>query len=206
MLTIDALPKYCITLPEKPERTEAAIKHFSEGGLENVTMVSGIHGEGFGLDTKFLYEVDNPGSGFKIGPSVVGIWLSHWMLWLAATLMEHEHVMILEDDAQLLSNWKKRTAQALEDVPPDFDWLFIGSCCAGSAKKTLVKGEVWDARYPVCFQAYIISKAGARKLVETQRKCYAPIDVSAVFHSFKAMRVFTLFPMAINQFNTEIPP
>lgn len=205
-MTIDSIPKYCITLPEKPERTAAALKHFEEEGLENVSMVQGIYGEGFGLDTKFLYEVDNPGTGFKIGPTTVGIWLSHWMMWFAASLMEHEHVMIFEDDAMLLPGWKGRVVQALYDVPPDFDWLFIGSCCAETAKRTHVKGQIWDVRYPMCFQAYIISKAGAKKLVETQRKCYAPIDASVTFHSFRSMKVFTLLPMAINQFNTEIPP
>ena len=204
-MNLSSIRRLCLTLPEKPHRKEAALKHFTESGLSYVEFVDGVNGEVSGLGTKFPYEVDAPGSGFNIGHHCVGVWLSHWVCWQLVAHGNLAHALILEDDAQFAPDWKVRVNQALEDVPQDFDWLFIGSCCANRAGNQLVKGEVWDVRYPMCFQAYIVSKEGAKKLLKTQRKVYAPIDISTTFHSFNDMKVFTLLPSAVSQYNTIIP-
>lgn len=203
-MIIDHIPKFCLTLPEQAFRRERAERHFAENQVGHVNYIEGVNGPKFGLETKFPYEVDAPGSGFNMGPRCVGIWLSHWIAWQIACQLPSHHAMILEDDAKFDPNWKERTNLALLDVPADFDWLFIGSCCSARPGNTLIKGEVWDVRYPMCFQAYIISKKGAALLLGTQRKVYAPIDISTTFHSFSLMKVYTLLPTAVFQFDTVI--
>lgn len=198
------LPTFCLTLPEKPERTANARQHFADMGVGDVTFIDAINADTFGLLTKFPYEVDNPGSGFNIGPHCVGIWLSHWMTWLACSMRPESHFFILEDDAKFDPDWQSRMGKALQDVPPDFDWLFIGSCCASAKKRRHIQGEVYDVRYPCCFQAYVLAKKAIPHLLRTQRKVYAPIDISVIFHSFAELKVYTLYPMAVRQFNTEI--
>lgn len=198
------IPKLCITLPESPERAVSAAAHFTEAGVDGVRFVPGINGPVSGLGTAFPYEVDNPGSGFNIGQKYVGVWLSHYMLWQAVTLMNHPHVMILEDDAKFHPGWKDRVDKAIIAAPHDFDWLFVGSCCTVGHPTRHISGEVFEVKYPMCFQAYILSKKGAEYLVKTQRKVYAPIDISTIFHSFPAMKVYTMIPRAVSQFNTVI--
>lgn len=205
MKTIEEIPKYCITLPEKSQRGTSAQDHFAAIGLSGVQFVSGVSGEISGLRTLFPYEVDNPGSGFNIGPHCVGIWLSHYCMWFAGSLMEHEHILIMEDDVRFHSDWNHRINQALQDVPADFDWLFLGSCCAKSCgHKHRVSGEIWDIRYPMCLHAYIVAKKALVHILSTARKCYAPIDIHLTFHSFDKLKVYTLLPRVADQFNTDI--
>lgn len=203
-MIIDHIPKFCLTLPEQAFRRERAERHFAENQVGHVNYIEGVNGPKFGLETKFPYEVDAPGSGFNMGPRCVGIWLSHLIAWHVVNQLPSDHALILEDDAKFDANWKPRVDQALQDVPSDFDFLFIGSCCVGGSVAYHVRGEVWDVRWPMCFQAYVVSKNGARILIETQRKVYAPIDISTKFHSFPKMKVYTLNPMAVWQFDTEI--
>ena len=204
-MTIDTIRKFCITLPERPQRKAAAIDHFHQNGLYGVQFVDGIYGEGFGLVTKFPYEVDAPGSGFNMGTHCVGIWLSHWMLWFAMSLLPDPCALILEDDAKLLPGWKDKVNQALADVPPDFDWLYIGSCCAEDKKISKVKGDIWRLNSAQCFHAYVINKKCIQHVLATQRKCYAPIDISVTFHSFEGLNIYAVLPRLIEQHNTEIP-
>jgi len=194
---------YCITLPEYPTRMEAVRSYFLSNGLQ-VKFFYGIHAERFGLYTGWRYDVDHPGTGYHIGGKNVGCWLSHYMLWSALTLAEGDHFMVLEDDAEFCPNWRTRMDQALADVPPDFDMLYVGSCNCGDKPKTQVKGEVWDVRYPFCTHAYIVARKALPVLIATQRKVYAPIDCSMTFHSHPLLKVYTVLPRIFNQKNTFI--
>ena len=196
----------CITLPENPERAEAAKQHFAERGLNNVEFFNGIHAEKFGLKCDHPYMVDRkPGDElFFMGYKPTGCFLSHYMLWSALTLCPDEHVLILEDDCNFDADWAIKFEQALQDAPPDFDWLFIGSCCTQGNSITHIKGNIYDVRYPMCTHAYVIAKKALPHILATNRDCYAPIDISLLFHSFNKMKVYTVLPRIANQFNTEI--
>jgi GR25 family glycosyltransferase involved in LPS biosynthesis len=200
------LPRtFCITLPETPDRTEKARTHFDSVGLV-VEFFNGIHAEKFGLKTIFPYEVDHPGSGFNIGFKPVGIWLSHFMLWSALSLQSESHFLVLEIDAKFPSDWRGRVEKALQDTPPDFDMLYIGSCCCEGRPQRRVKNDVWDVRYPLCTHAYIVAKKALYTILMTQRKCYAPIDIGLAFHTLPQLKVMTVLPRIIEQFDTIIPP
>jgi GR25 family glycosyltransferase involved in LPS biosynthesis len=196
---------FTLTLPETPERTEKARAHFRERNVDT-QFFNGIHAEKFGLKTVFPYEVDNPGSGFNIGFKPTGIWLSHFMLWSALTLLHDEYYMILEVDAQFPVDWHSRLTKALNDCPRDFDMLYVGSCCCAGMPKTHIAGEVWDVRYPVCTHSYIVAKKALPVLISTQRKVYAPVDVSLVFHTLKLLKVYTILPSVCSQLDTILSP
>ncbi len=196
----------CITLMEHEERKQKAIKHFSEVGLNDVEFYEGINAEKMNINGTKPYmrdrkEGDEP---FFIGTKPTGIFLSHYSLWSALTLMPQEHTLILEIDANFVDDWWEKTEQALKDVPQDFDWLFLGSCCT-SRPRTHIKGCVWEVKYPMCFQAYVVAKKALPHLLRTNRDCYAPIDISTTLHSFKEMKVYTVLPRIVSQFDTDIP-
>lgn len=200
------LKTFVITLPEKPDRTKACLEHLKARGLTDFTFFMGWHGQSMGLSTKWTYEVDNPGTGFSIGPIPTGIWCSHYALWQGLNLLPDEHFMVFEDDVKLPENWMPKVSQAISDSPKDFDALYIGSCCAGNRPMTHIKGDVYEVKYPLCTHAIIWAKKALPVLVETQRKIYAPIDISLTFHPFKQLKVYTVLPRICDQFNTELPP
>lgn len=196
---------FCVTVQEMPEKWEFISKHFKERGIE-VEPFGGISANFSGLVTEYTYEVDAPGSGWKIGRKPVATWLSFYMLWSAMNLLDDPYFWQLEWDCRFPDNWRPRVERALRDVPPDFDLLFIGSCCAQMASNVHIKGEVWDVRYPQCGHSIIIAKKALPVLLRTQRKVYAPLDISVKFHSCPHLKVYTVLPRICDQFETLIPP
>lgn len=194
----------CLTLAETPQRDAAARIHFAERGLEDVSFYHGIHGLSSGLDTRFLYEQDLPGCGFKINHNVIGIWLSHRSLWAALELLDDEHFFVIENDAQFEPNWKARFDQAVLDAPPDFDFLFIGHCCVAGKPKTHIEGEVWEVLYPMCNHACIIAKKCLPFLIKACSRCWAPLDCQLMLEAFPHLKVYCLLPSAVGQFNTGL--
>lgn len=185
-------------------------QHFAERGVE-AQFFYGINAPKLGIHTTNPYLLDGPvppgEAPYNIGPKAVGCWLSHRALWAALWLLPDEHVLVLEDDVIFPVDWHIRLGNALRDVPPDFDVLYVGSCCAQDKGKTSIRGEVWDVRYPFCTHGYVVAKKALSALMETQDAagCYAPIDISLALHSFPKLKVYTVLPRILSQVtgNTE---
>ncbi len=195
---------FVITLPENPERIERARQHLRERGVD-FYLFNGIHGEKFGLRTVFPYDVDNPGGNYFIRFKSIGNILSHYMLWGALNLLHDDMYMILEDDAQFPEDWHARVVAALRDVPPDFDMLYIGSCCCSGKPQTHTKGDVISVS-PLCTHAYIVAKKALPVLLKTQRKVYAPVDIAISLHAHPYLKVFAVLPRIVDQFDTVLAP
>lgn len=196
---------FCLTLPESPHRKEAARVHFEERGLR-VEFFDGIHAEKFGLRTVHPYEIDHPGTDYKMGPSSVGNCLSQIMLWGALSVLWDDHFLVLEDDARFQPDWHKRMIGAMNDVPQDFDMLYIGSCCTQTKNPLRVKGDVFTVHWPMCTHAYIVARKAIPVLLATQRKIYAPIDISLSLHSLPLLKVYTVLPRIVDQAGTTLEP
>lgn len=199
----------CITLPEKPERRNQAQAHFAERGV-NAEFFIGINGQKMGItntpDHPYMRDRKPGDELFYVGPHCVAIYLSHYMVWNLLAHSNESHFFILEDDAKFEEGWQAKFDKALQDVPQDFDWLFVGSCCAKDQRhKRHIKGNIWDIRYPQCFHAYVLSKKAVNHLLTSMRDCYAPVDVAVTLHAFSQLKVYTLLPRIVEQFNTEIP-
>lgn len=197
---------FCLSLPdnEAPGRTQAALKHFRERGIYDLQFFYGIHAEKAGLKTVHPYLLDHPEENFTMGYKPTGIWLSHIMLWSALLLVHEDHFLILEDDAQFPENWHARFVAALNDAPRGFDMLYVGSCCCKGMPTTHIKGEVFDVRYPQCTHAYVVAKKALPVLLSTNRKAYAPVDIALNLHSHPLLKVYTVLPRIVGQFNTDI--
>ncbi len=121
--------------------------------------------------------------------------------------------MVMEDDVKFRSGWREHSDSALRNVPSNFDWLFLGSCAAAAAHGIQIKENVWDVRYPACWHAYIISRHGAKRMIEGMRKMFGPVDLMSFVKDpkgghddppFHSMKVYTVLPRVADQFNTEI--
>lgn len=196
----------CLTLPESADKTEAARKHFSEAGLDDVEFVWGIHAHKAGLATVHPYEVDNPGSGFRMGYKPTGIWLGHWIIWTIMNRAPDDHFMVLETDAKFQPGWKEKFGQAMADVPPDFDFLHIGHCCMEGHPRTHIKGDVYETKHSQCTHAYVMNRKCIPFLLRTLRKVWSPIDIQMIFECFPHLRTFAVMPRIVDQFDTLLSP
>jgi hypothetical protein len=203
---------FVMVVQEYPEKTVAIQKHLREVGIEAEEFPCiGSHDPKTkeplsGLVTLHTYEVDAPGSGYRIGPKGVALNVSFQCFWTAAMFMPESHFLFIEWDALFQPDWRKRTEQALSDVPPDFDFLFLGSCCTEGKPKTHIKGEVYQMKSVMCNHAQIIARKAMPTLLRTQRRIYAPADISLAVCAFPHLKVYTLLPRCCDQSGTVIPP
>lgn len=200
------LKTYCITLPETPDATIAAQKHFAERGVEDVEFVWGLHAEIAGLATAHTYERDNPGTNFRMGYKCTGIWLAHWLVWQIAMRTDAEYIMVLEADAKFDEDWKEKFDDAMKHVPKGFGFLHLGHCAIEGHPKAHIGGNVYESKHAQCAHCYIVQRSILPFMLKTIRKCYAPIDIALLLEIFPFVPTYVVVPRIVSQFNTIIPP
>ena len=194
-----------VVVPELPERTKFILRELELHGIEP-DIYNGFSSEHSGLVTEHTYDVDNPGSGWKIGKKEVATWITFYSLWMALQMQPDEYFLVMEWDVQFEKAWYQRAEKALRNTPKDFDMLQLGSCCCMDKPRTLVAGDVWKVHWPACGHATILAKKCIPDLLRTQRKVYAPLDLSLIFHTFEQcnMQIYTVLPRIADQFNTNL--
>ncbi len=194
----------CVTL-KGASRWEKRLEHFKECGLV-VEDFRAFDGPRSGLYTGLTYDVDHPGTGFRIAQKIIGIAMSHIMVWTALRHMPEDYWMILEDDAMLDADWEPRLTAALADVPQDWDMLYAGSCNCFDKEKTLIAGNVYQVKWPQCTHCYLVRKKALEVLLSTNDRIYSPIDCALVRDSFPKLNVYTVLPRIVSQDGTDIYP
>ena len=164
-----------------------------------------VMGEMLGIDTKYNYQVDIPGNHWTIGPKPVGIALAHFNAWNACAVDSHAGpYLIFEDDVQLCHEFKDKVECAISHLPQGWDYLFLGSCCAPGKLQGGPGSGVFDCRYPMCAHAYLISKVMAKYLVDSFKRCWAPMDALLALEVLHGRQVYTAWPRLAWQTGTQI--
>lgn len=195
-------------------------KHFEEHGIDNIITVKGIYGgsaaqgDGFGIQGLHLYEYDNPGGKHQIGVANTALCLSMYIVYNVENVLPNTHFFFLEDDTRFNEGWRAVVEEALKEIPADFDFLFVGSCCSGGKEKTKVGANLYRfpnthkkyAEYPLCGNAYIVAKKAIPKILDTQRDAYVNADINLAVNTFPYLNVYAILPRVCEQNNnTELP-
>ena len=196
-----------IVLQERPEKTGFILRELNSKGIYPDEF-NGFNSTDSGLETRHPYELDSPGSGWNIGRKGVGIWLSQYSLLSALLWQPDDYFLILEWDAKFAPDWAGRTDKAIRGTPKDFDMLYLGSCCAQGPNKKHISGDVWEVNWPMCNHATIVAKKAIMDILRTQRKVYAPWDISLLLHTFEQTKkkVYCVLPRIVDQFDTVLQP
>lgn len=185
--------------------------HFEEQGITDIITVYGIYGEGFGIQGTHFYEHDNPGGHHQIGVANTALCLSMYIVYNLENNLPSTHFMFLEDDSRFKEGWLQIVTEALEDIPKDFDWLFIGSCCLKDKVGIKVGRKLYHFRhnpmvynsYPLCGNAYIVAKKAIPIILKTQRDAFVNADINLAVNTFKYLKVYAIHPRPVEQFNNE---
>ncbi|OMJ23478.1 Procollagen galactosyltransferase 1-A [Smittium culicis] len=119
-------------------------------------------------------------TGMSMG--TLGCWKSHRKVWSDAVKNKRATTLILEDDIDVVKDFKKINARALKDLHTqkiDWDMFYIGHCLGDEKKKPAIfKGSiVHRSNYPACTHSYAVSLKGAKKLLEFTKDFTNPIDL-----------------------------
>lgn len=191
------------------DRWHNAKKHFSESGIENLIEVAGVHGVQWGIDGVRTYDRDNPGQQYRIGPGYTSQFISVYIMYVIAGVLPSPHFLFLECDARLKPDFLYHLGKELENVPEDFDFLFVGSCCLEGKLHKHVKGNVYELTpetgYANCGHCFIVARKAVPYIIKTQCDTYAPSDINMALHTFPNLKVFAISPRLSDQFNNTLP-
>ncbi len=161
---------------------------------------------------------------------VVGCALSHLALWkeLAEQGQSTDSWLILEDDARLAPDWKERWENALAagSVPHDWDVIYLGGVLPPNRESfqkhtetvapgigrispnTVFAQKPADRYFHFCAYAYLMTPAGARKVMERIRKhggIWTPADHVICNRESDNLDVYFLDPLAAGCFQDDDP-
>ena len=93
-----------------------------------------------------------------------GCYMSHVFLWQKIIGDERQFAVVLEDDVVVLANFTKEVTSRLEILPFDWDLLYLNGCFKKFGP--LYATGIYISRGGLCTFGYVISAAGARKLLQ----------------------------------------
>ncbi len=208
-------------LPDDPEwiaRDNRAREYFEQQGIIDTLWIAGIHAQKWGIQGRHIYLLDGrPEEQFYFGDKNVGCFLSCYVVYSVMNVLPDSHFLFMETDCNFDEGWKEKLEQALIDIPRDFDFLFIGSCCAEDKNPIRVREgsnvfhfpylgkEKWDWM-PQCGHCMIIAKKCIPHLIATNRDVANPIDISLIRYSFPELKVFAILPRLARQAEQTILP
>lgn len=188
------------------DRWGKASVYFFNQSIHDVLWVQGLHAEISGLKPAKPFLRDNPDGTEYIEQKTIGANISMYMCMnVMHSHPEVEHWLFMEDDCRFVEGWKEKLEQALIDVPPDFDYLFGGSCCTEGRPTTQIKGNVYEVKYPLCGHMTIIAKKALPVILSKQKNMCSPGDIEKFDHIFKYLKVYTILPRIAHQGVTQLP-
>jgi GR25 family glycosyltransferase involved in LPS biosynthesis len=180
--------------PEFAERMANGREYFKEQGIGDIAEVWGVHAAKFGVTITNPYKGENQNQNEKVISKNTGSFLSHYTIYNVCNNIDSEYFLILEDDARFVDGWQDKLGKALDDVPRDFDVLFVGCCYYGGKPTEHVKGNVYEVKYPLCGHCYIVAKKAISTFLETQRNAALPTDMNLAAVTFPKLKVYTILP------------
>jgi GR25 family glycosyltransferase involved in LPS biosynthesis len=175
-------------------------KHVLEHQGWEVNLFEGFDNSNkWSLSTNHTYEIDNPGTGYKVGPKHIGISMAHFILWRALEAFgKDDYYHIMEDDIRLRQNWRQNLQEAMSHLPEDWDLLYPGNCCAKSEPENLVAGNLYRG-CPLCTHWYTVRHKALRTLIETNSAAWGPLDIQMQISSAKKLKVYSIIPRLADQ-------
>ena len=148
-------------------------------------------------------------------PAMIGCAASHLKSWETFLESDEDSALICEDDVTFTENCQSRLQSAIKQLPRDFDLLFAGcmQCTPHKSKTSLVSkflqlmtpnlgnteirwigSNVYVPHVALGLHCYLISRAGARKLVSLlKNRINYHVDFQ-INQSFGRMNVYAMHP------------
>ena len=196
---------FVINLPQRTDRWDQVRKSFENTGLQ---LQKWDATDGKTLSAEYVRKVTSTFCNYFCSNSMIGIWLSHYNLWKYIADHKLTNVLILEDDAKPVDNFNEKFNKYWTNMPSDWDIVFLGCFqCDGSTsgKGDNINGNpfLFIPDFPAGMHGYMLSDAGAQKLVHELRDVEYHIDIFLSSHIFnnpvKDIRMYGFKPYLIFQ-------
>ncbi|XP_076649518.1 glycosyltransferase 25 family member [Halictus rubicundus] len=178
---------YMINLLRRPERRTRMHRLFKELGIR-VQTVDAFDGRSLNqsilndVGVEIMPEYSDPYHNRPMTMGEVGCFLSHYMIWSEVIESDFETVIILEDDIYFEPFFRemvKSILTELDNLRPMWDLIYLGRKRLVGSAESSIDGSKYLVRaaYSYWTLGYILSRNGAKKLVEAEPlKKLVPVD------------------------------
>lgn len=189
---------FVLTIRKAKDACLETLSHLASLGIPAEAFL-GIDGRIAGLVPTHTYEVDAPGSGYRIGPITVALYLGHYMMWQLASHLEGDSFLFMEDDVRFRPDWQQRFTEILPYLPPTWDVIYPGPCCIADKPKTLIHGSLYRINYALCTHAYAIRKKALPMFLKKLEKVWAPVDIGMALECLPDLETYAFYPRLADQ-------
>jgi len=155
-------------------------------------------------------------------PGMIGCFLSHRACWERCVEMDNGPIIVFEDDVVLADNFTAMLHAAMDELPDDWDVLLLGALgavhpnyyffnglhafMAGGLRWPRGARQAFYGKKPVAVHtplrpfgthAYVISPAGAKKLLQAAPRANYHVDVVA--WGLRKLKLFAVHPLLAKQ-------
>jgi len=172
---------FLINLDRRPDRLEVTMRELYKSNFKNVYRFSAIDSKNNWDNLKGL--VDDSAkkeiyNGYRtehhhLSIGSVGCYLSHLKLWEMLVKSDHKYFTIFEDDT-LPSMTQQVVLDKIKQVPDDWDFIIFGGIYDDDDQ--VISRHICKIFRFYCLHAYMISKRGAKKLLDTALPIKQQID------------------------------
>ncbi len=148
-----------------------------------------------------------PNYPFKLRPGEIGCFLSHRRIWQKMVDEEIPHLLILEDDIELLPNFAHSLQHAVETAPKDgyvqFQVRQLRIAGAGRARDDrprLVRPTV----VPLRTSAQLVTLGAARRLIHFTDMFDRPVDAAIQLTWMHGATIFVSSPQCVKEVSASI--
>jgi GR25 family glycosyltransferase involved in LPS biosynthesis len=172
---IDGLHVYVINLDRRADRLKRITKQLND---------LGISFERF----KAIDQIDINSSG------IVACAMSHKAVLQDAILNGYDKILVLEDDALFVDNFKEELNEAMSQVPDDWQMIYFGS--AGT-RGNMISPRVQKSLYALTTHAMAIDKSIYQRLIDLNKEDRHVDEVYGSIMEF--INGYTVHPSIIKQ-------
>ena len=167
---------FVINLERRPDRMETFLKNTQQNAkFLQIERVDAIDGEKMKSTDQLSRIFD--GNDFNMRKGMVGVTMSHMLLYISLMKSDYDAYLIFEDDIELTPRFDKKLYHLhLQMMKLDWDIVYLGHhyykvITEAYEKKSLPFAEKWNAKKSLSLSmggiaGYFISKKGAKKLME----------------------------------------
>ena len=139
----------------------------------------------------------------KLSKAEISLLYKHYVI-LNEIIDNDDEALILEDDVIFSTSFAQELKDVLNDVPDDWDFVFLGSGCdLRVPKENLIENKLCYLKtHPAskCTDSFLITKAAAQKILSSLMPFVLPIDFELNYHMFlHDMKAYWVEPPIIKQ-------
>lgn len=128
------------------------------------------------ISQKFPFLFSNR-NGNKLSRPEISLVMKHYCAFKDIVENNIQNAVVFEDDIILCDDFENKLSNYINQLPDDYDILWIGTCCNLHTPKSDPNKNVYPNQHGSrCTHAYVVSYNGCKKLLDFFPSIYQPID------------------------------